>query len=72
MGHHQLEQLGEDVISSYEALNGVPSCLIENAIHNDNEEDARQMATAFVGHCHGYANNKQMPSAQSKSYSLEL
>ena len=70
-----MQQLGraepaEDILSSYEELNGVPKSLLQNAIFATNEEEAQRMANAFITECHGYANNKDMPSQESKTFQV--
>lgn len=48
-------------LAEYEALDGVPQCLLDNAIVARTEQEAQALARAFVGDRNGYANNRDMP-----------
>lgn len=49
-------------LAQYEELDGVPACLLDDAIFARTAEEAKLMSAAFIGDRHGYANNKDMPS----------
>lgn len=48
-------------LAAYEKLDGVPECLLQNAISATTEDQAKALARAFVGDRNGYANNRDMP-----------
>jgi hypothetical protein len=48
-------------LAEYEALDGVPQCLLDNAVVARTEQEAQALARAFVGDRNGYANNRDMP-----------
>jgi hypothetical protein len=48
-------------LEEYEALDGVPQCLLDNAVFARTEQEAQALAKAFVGDRNGYANNRDMP-----------
>ncbi len=53
-----------EVLQEYEQLDGVPQSILDSAVYAENEEDARKMASAFLGDRHGYANNNSMPDPE--------
>lgn len=55
-----------DALAEYERLDGVPQCLLDNALYARTEEEAKSLARAFVGDRNGYANNRDMPCEEGE------
>lgn len=55
-----------ETLAEYEALDGIPQSLLDNALFASTEEQAKAMAAAFVGDRNGYANNRDMPSEEGE------
>jgi hypothetical protein len=61
---YKLPDPDPSLLAEYEALDGVPQCLVDNALCARSQEEAEALASAFVGTRNGYANTADMPTKE--------